>query len=165
VKRADGLLTTGDMARLTGNTLRTVRFYEEAGVLRPAGRSAGGHRLFSERELERLQFITDMRAAGLSLDEIKHLLELKARADSGKSAAGEALRTLDAQILALHEKISVFTRLTKELTRAREILHECSDCTNARCFPDACDDCDVIKHKGVLPQSMRVLWSVDGTGD
>ena len=43
------------MARLTGNTLRTVRFYEEAGILRPDRRSAGGHRLFSQHELERLQ--------------------------------------------------------------------------------------------------------------
>jgi DNA-binding transcriptional MerR regulator len=162
-KRADGLLSTGDMARLTRNTLRTVRFYEEAGILRPAGRSSGGHRLFSGRELERLQFISDMRAAGLSLDEIKSLLELKSKADSGKSAATEALDALNAQIDALEDKIAVFTRLRRELVRARQILHECQDCNNPRCFPDACDDCEVVRDKGPLPSSMRVLWSVEGS--
>jgi len=61
---AEDLLSTGDMARLTGNTLRTVRFYEEAGILHPERRSTGGHRLFTHAELERLQLISDLRAAG-----------------------------------------------------------------------------------------------------
>lgn len=44
---ADGaLLTTGEMARQSSNTLRTVRFYEEEGILRPVRRTDGGHRLF-----------------------------------------------------------------------------------------------------------------------
>ena len=71
------LLTTGEMARRSGNTLRTVRFYEEEGILRAVRRTDGGHRLFDEPELERLTLVTDMRSAGLSLDEIKHILEVK----------------------------------------------------------------------------------------
>jgi MerR family Zn(II)-responsive transcriptional regulator of zntA len=161
-ERADGLLTTGDMARLTGNTLRTVRFYEEAGILRPDRRSAGGHRLFSRRELDRLQFITDMRAAGLSLDEIKSLLELKVSAETGSEAASAALGAIDQQIGSLEQKVELFTRLTAELKDARRILTECRSCNNARCFPDACDECEVVSEGGVLPQSMRVLWAVEG---
>ena len=158
-KRADGLLTTGDMARLTGNTLRTVRFYEEAGILRPDRRSAGGHRLFSQRELERLQFISDMRAASLSLEEIRSLLELKEKSDTGQEAAESAVTALDAQIATIKEKIEVFTRLQSELLQARELLDKCRDCTNDRCFPDACDECTVMKDASV-PQSMRVLWAL-----
>lgn len=158
-KRSDGLLTTGDMARLTGNTLRTVRFYEEAGILRPDRRSAGGHRLFSQRELERLQFISDMRAASLSLDEIRSLLELKEKSDNGQQAAESAVTALDEQIATIKDKIEVFTRLQIELVRARELLDKCRDCTNERCFPDACDECEVVKDVD-LPQSMRVLWAL-----
>lgn len=160
-KRGDGLLTTGDMARLTGNTLRTVRFYEEAGILEPDRRSAGGHRLFSRRQLERLQFITDMRATGLSLDEIKSLLELKSGADTGKQAAAGALDALDAQIEVLEAKIDAFARLRDELSRAREILGACRSCTNQKCFPDACHACDVILEQSELPSSMRVLWMIE----
>lgn len=161
----DGLLTTGDMARLTGNTLRTVRFYEEAGILRPASRSAGGHRLFSGRELERLSFITDMRAAGMSLDEIRLLLELKCKAADGKVAACEAIAALNQQIEGLEQKIGVLSRLCNELAQARTILQRCKGCNNTRLFPDACDECDVVRDQPALPKSMRVLWSVDGALD
>jgi len=159
-KRADGLLTTGDMARLTGNTLRTVRFYEEAGILRPDRRSAGGHRLFSQRELERLHFISDMRAASLSLEEIRSLLELKEKAETGQQAAEAAVEALDEQLATIKDKIEVFTRLQAELTQARELLDKCRDCTNDRCFPEACNECTVMKDAGPLPQSMRVLWAL-----
>lgn len=163
-RRADGLLTTGDMARLTGNTLRTVRFYEEAGILRPDRRSAGGHRLFSERELERLQFISDMRAAGLSLDAIRDLLELKEHAKTGRQAAESALHALDSQIHALEDKIAVFTRLRSELEVARRVLRKCRECKDDRSFPDGCDECEVVGDGRRLPQSMRVLWSLAHAG-
>jgi DNA-binding transcriptional MerR regulator len=150
------------MARLTGNTLRTVRFYEEAGILRPDRRSAGGHRLFSRRELDRLQFITDLRAAGLSLDMIRSMLELKGGSKNGQQAAASALGAIDGQIESLERKLEVFSRLRSELIQAREILTHCKDCTNERCFPDACDDCEVVAGCSKLPTSMRVLWSVSG---
>lgn len=159
-RRAHGLLTTGDMARLTGNTLRTVRFYEEAGILEPDRRSAGGHRLFGLDQLERLQFITDMRATGLSLEEIRALLALKASAETGKQAAEGAVDALDAQIEALDQKLAIFTRLRAELCRAREVLEECRACTNQKCFPDACHACDVILRESELPASLRVLWMI-----
>lgn len=160
-RRSDGLLTTGDMARLTGNTLRTVRFYEEAQILQPDRRSAGGHRLFSRRQLDRLQFITDMRATGLSLEEIRALLELKNSATTGGQAAASALEAIDGQVTVLEQKIAVFTRLRDELSRAREILTECKKCANETCFPDACGACDVISERTAVPQSMRVLWGIE----
>ena len=80
------LLTTGDMARLGRSTLRTVRFYEEAGLLKVA-RHEGGHRLFSETELHKLRLASDLREAGLSLSDIKTLFELKARCGSAEEAS------------------------------------------------------------------------------
>ncbi len=149
---------------MTGNTLRTVRFYEEAGILRPDRRSAGGHRLFSRRELDRLQFITDMRASGLSLEAIRSMLELKDRSESGRKAAEGTLGAIDEQIASLEEKLEIFTRLRRELLQAKEILSACKDCTNSRCFPDACDECDVVSGRKI-PTSMRVLWSVGDNDD
>src|SRR5260221_5999883 len=66
-RRRDRWYTTGEMARLSNNTLRTVRFYEEAGILRPVGRTEGGHRLFERPELDRLLLVSDLREAGMSL--------------------------------------------------------------------------------------------------
>ncbi|MCC6524781.1 MAG: MerR family transcriptional regulator [Polyangiaceae bacterium] len=163
-ERTDGLLTTGDMARLSNNTLRTVRFYEEAGILRPERRSAGGHRLFSQRELARLQFISDMRAAGLSLEEIRDLLALKQRAESGQQAASRAVGELEKQLTSLDERIALLTRLRDELARTHEILSGCKRCENHRNFPGQCDACGHIASQPELPQSMQVLWSVPRDG-
>lgn len=148
------------MARLTGNTLRTVRFYEEAGILEPERRSPGGHRLFGQRQLDRLQFVTDLRSSGLALDDIRALLDLKSGAETGREAAATVLSAIDGRIEELEHKISVFTRLRDELTRARSILTECTSCTDDACFPDACGACDVISERRAVPTSMRVLWDI-----
>ncbi len=56
--------SSGDLARSTGNTVRTIRFYEEQGLLRPAVISEGGHRRYTEEDLEKLRLIGDLRFSG-----------------------------------------------------------------------------------------------------
>ncbi len=159
--RKPALLTTGDMARLTGNTLRTVRFYEESGILTPDRRSAGGHRLFGHQQLERLQFVSDMRASGLSLDAIRAMLSLKESAPSGKVAAEQAARTVRQHLSTLDDKIALLKRVRDELQQVEEIVvRHCRPCTDERRFPERCSDCDVIRSRPELSQSMRVLWGV-----
>src|SRR6185312_14462641 len=99
------------MARRSNNTLRTVRFYEEEGILRPVRRTEGGHRLFDRRELERLMLVTDLRSAGLSLDEIKAILEVKQRGGCGSDAARAATAVLARRIEELRDKLTVLSRL------------------------------------------------------
>ena len=150
------LLTTGEMARRSINTLRTVRFYEEEGILRPVRRTEGGHRLFDRRELERLMLVSDMRAAGLSLDEIKQILEVKQRASSGGEAAKRASEIIGRRIGELREKLRVLARLHDDLTKTSDVMTRCVGCHDGR-FPNHCDSCDVMAEP--LPRSMRVLWS------
>jgi DNA-binding transcriptional MerR regulator len=157
-ERRDGLLTTGDMARLSGNTLRTVRFYEEAGILQPDRRSAGGHRLFSQRQLDRLRFISDMRLAGLSLEQIRELLDLKPGSQTGLEAAERLEEALEGQIDRLQERIKQYSRLQRELKRVHRLLRDCRRCTDADWQPYRCEDCDLWPQKSKLPQSLRVLW-------
>lgn len=152
------LLTTGEMARRSNNTLRTVRFYEEEGILRPVRRTEGGHRLFDKRELERLMLVTDMRAAGLSLDEIKQILEVKQRANTGAEAAKTATEILGRRIEELRDKLSVLTRLQEDLTQTTDIMTACIGCHDTR-FPSRCEQCDVMSSRPSLPRSLRVLWS------
>jgi DNA-binding transcriptional MerR regulator len=154
----DALLTTGEMARRSNNTLRTVRFYEEEGILRPVRRTEGGHRLFDRTELERLMLISDMRAAGLSLDEIKQILEVKQRASSGGDAARQATEILSRRITELRDKLAALLRLQEDLTQTNSVISACVDCNDTR-FPSRCDSCSVMAGHENLPRSMRVLWS------
>lgn len=156
----DKLLTTGEMARLSNSTLRTVRFYEEEGILRPVKRTDGGHRLFDRGELDRLLFISDLRMAGLSLDEIKEILELKKASSTAKDAAQEVRRIFGARIQELHEKLAVLTRLRDEFARTSESIASCLGCQDNESFPEGCRDCSVITSHAHLPRSTRVVWSV-----
>jgi len=156
------LLTTGDMARCSSNTLRTVRFYEEEGILRPARRTEGGHRLFQRSELDRLVLVTDMRLAGLSLDEIKHILEVKQSGLSGSEAARQATQVLSGRIEELREKLHVLTRLREDLAATTDLMTACVTCHDPQ-FPSACATCTVMTAPATLPRSMRVLWSTAAT--
>jgi MerR family transcriptional regulator, copper efflux regulator len=75
----------GAVAERVGLSLRTVRYYEEMGLIRPVARTNGGFRLYTDDNIERLLTIKQMKPLGFSLDEMRELLE-----------ARDALRSLDS---------------------------------------------------------------------
>lgn len=159
-ERAD-LFTTGEMARISGTTLRTVRFYEEAGLLHPIGRTDGGHRLFRQAELDRLMLVTDMREAGMNLDDIRLLLETKLRAHSGAEAAREAQTSIESTIVLLKQKIAAMTRLREDLESTVAATRPCLDCGDQELFPDHCGKCERMgSGDGQTPRALRVLWAL-----
>ncbi|HHJ98967.1 MAG TPA: MerR family transcriptional regulator [Actinobacteria bacterium] len=66
----------GDVAARTGLSLRTLRFYEEAGLAEPTERSAGGFRLYSEADCARIDFIKRLKPLGFSVEEMRELMGL-----------------------------------------------------------------------------------------
>lgn len=64
----------GDLAGLAGLTVRTLRFYDQIGLFSPSGQTESGHRLYNEADLSRLQQIMSLKELGLSLEEIKSVL-------------------------------------------------------------------------------------------
>ena len=71
-----GLMQIGELAEQTGLSLRTIRHYDDEGLLTPSARSAGGFRLYSRDDLERLLVIRRMKPLGFSIDEMRDLLTL-----------------------------------------------------------------------------------------
>ncbi len=70
------LLQIGQVAERTGLSLRTIRFYEEAGLVLPTGRSEGGFRLYGEDAVTRLEVVKRMKPLGFALEEMRELLTL-----------------------------------------------------------------------------------------
>jgi DNA-binding transcriptional MerR regulator len=89
-----GALRIGDVARIVGTTTRTIRYYEEIGLLgEDAARQSGSHRVYSEAEVEHLREVMRLRSLlGVSLDELKTLVE-----------AEEARKALRAEVLAAED--------------------------------------------------------------
>jgi DNA-binding transcriptional MerR regulator len=150
------------MARLSNNTLRTVRFYEEAGILRPVGRTEGGHRLFERPELDRLLLVSDLREAGMSLEEIRTLLDARDNAPSGAEAARNVVTSLRRHVSDINHKVEVLTRLHDDLTRTVESASDLLECGDHKYSPDSCNACAKLESTRTLPRAMRVLFPVGG---
>ena len=69
----------GEVAERVGLSLRTVRHYDEAGLVVPSGRTPGGFRLYTDDDIERLALIKRMKPLGFTLDEMRELLALRDR--------------------------------------------------------------------------------------
>ena len=100
-----GSLRIGDVARLVGTTTRTIRYYEEIGLLgEDAARQSGSHRVYTGAEVEHLREVMRLRSLlGVSLDELKTLVE-----------AEEARKALRAEVRAAED----------DPARLRELLNE-----------------------------------------
>ena len=128
----------GELADSIGVTAKTVRYYESIGVLSPPERTDSGYRDYKPDAVERLQFIRDAQASGLTLAEIQSVLELK---DSGTRSCSHTASLLDRHLGEIDEQI-------ERLQEARRQLVVLAD--RARGIdPAACTDpnrCQVIAH-------------------
>jgi DNA-binding transcriptional MerR regulator len=108
-----GLLQIGQVADRTGLSLRTIRFYEENGLVRPTSRTDGGFRLYSEDDVARLEVIKRMKPLGFSIEEMQELLTLLAvlTRSPGDAALVDRLRMFHeaatARVHALREQLTV----------------------------------------------------------
>lgn len=68
------VISIKEVTKQTGISVRTMRYYDEIGLLRPAGKTEGGHRLYGEKEIKKLQEIQFLKTLGFSLKEIKVML-------------------------------------------------------------------------------------------
>jgi MerR family copper efflux transcriptional regulator len=130
------LLRIQEVAAMLGLTTRSIRYYEEVGLLEPAARSEGAYRLFDADDVERLRFIKGLRDdAGFSLAEIGQLLEdeaartrNRARFRTSRDAAerraiiDDALDRVDRQIASLQEKQDRLAEMITEAQGRREHL-------------------------------------------
>jgi MerR family transcriptional regulator, repressor of the yfmOP operon len=111
----------GDVAREVGTTTRTIRYYEEIGLLEPAGdRPAGGHRAYNAADVERLREILRLKdALGISLDELRD--EFRRTEDPERRVAllHEGLHHLDRQLELVRHRRTDLDQLERELTERR----------------------------------------------
>ncbi len=84
-KRAgERLLTVGEVARLTGLSVKALHHYEEKGLVPPAERTEAGYRLYGEEEVARLEFVKRAKLLGLTLEEVRELVSLAAGCNKGE---------------------------------------------------------------------------------
>jgi DNA-binding transcriptional MerR regulator len=117
----------GELARRTGVGVPTIRYYGDIGLLPPAGRGAGGHRIYGDSHMKRLQFIRRCRQLGFSQDDVRALLTYS---DQRAAPCEEVDRLVRAQLEAVREKIASLRALEtalEELAGCRgRLVEECA---------------------------------------
>ncbi|SDS08302.1 DNA-binding transcriptional regulator, MerR family [Paraoerskovia marina] len=115
----------GEVAERTGLSLRTIRYYEEVGLVRPTARTDGGFRLFTDDDVARLEVLKGMKPLGFSLDEMRELVDVldgHGGADGRSSEATLAefhARAVD-RCASLRRKLASAEALTEDLGRRLE---------------------------------------------
>lgn len=113
-------MNIGEAARASGVSAKMIRYYEQAGLIPPAGRTASGYRSYSEAEVHMLRFVRRARDLGFSVGEIGELLGLW-RDRSRQSA--DVRRIASAHIEDLHRKIDSLRQMADTL---QTLVDSCS---------------------------------------
>ncbi len=113
------MMHIGELAERTALSQRTIRHYDEIGLLTPSGRSEGGFRLYTEGDLGRLLLIRRMKPLGYSLDQMGDLLRALDGADGVGAAAESARRALNDFRTDAEERRA---KLAKQLDAADEFI-------------------------------------------
>lgn len=124
-------LPIGVVARRAGLAVSAVRYYEEVGLLDPAGRSDGGHRVYPERAVDVLTLVRHCRDFGFSIDDTRALLSL---ADDSKGDCQDARDIAKGHLNAVRAKLSELRQLERSLSRfVRDCEQECAGGPAAQC--------------------------------
>jgi DNA-binding transcriptional MerR regulator len=106
----------GELAAQFGLNPKTIRYYEEIGLLPRADRSESGYRLYDERDGERLGFIRRAKTLGLLLDEIRDILSVQ---ETGEPPCGQVLSLIDTKISAIGQRMIELAAFRTELATLR----------------------------------------------
>jgi DNA-binding transcriptional MerR regulator len=114
--------TIGELARRTGLSVRTIRFYSDAGVVPPSGRSPAGYRLYDAEAVARLETARTLRDLGIDLETVTRILDRELNLSDVVVLHADAL---DAQIRILRVRRSVLRAVAKRNTtlEGMELMH------------------------------------------
>ncbi|MFF3877308.1 heavy metal-responsive transcriptional regulator [Streptomyces sp. NPDC001978] len=102
----------GEVAELTGTSTKTIRFYEQSGLVPPPARTPSGHRVYGPETADRLRFIRRCQAAGMTLQEVRQILTVH---DRGESPCGHVGRVLTDRLENVRAQITELATLEAHL--------------------------------------------------
>jgi DNA-binding transcriptional MerR regulator len=150
------LLKIGEVARRTGVTLRTIRYYQSLGLIEPARRTHGGLYLYRTEACDRIQFIRDLRSLDVPLARIKDLLHQRKAAGTGAEGARCVAATLTRGLAEVEKRVQQYLVLRHEMTETLGVLETCLRCS-ATPLREVCYACDNLTRRERVPAYIRAL--------
>ncbi|QOL25415.1 Cd(II)/Pb(II)-responsive transcriptional regulator [Thalassotalea euphylliae] len=118
----------GELSKVSGCSIQTIRYYEKEGLLNPPSRSEGNFRLYDEKALKELEFVKHCRSLDIPLSDIKTLVELKNKPEESCSSVNNLIAN---QLELVNQRIKELKVLKSELQIMKKACS--SDNTVERC--------------------------------
>ena len=115
-----GRFRIGELAARVGLTERTIRYYEELGLLDSVKRLDGGIRVYTDDDARRLRFIQKLKVLGLTLQEMSELEELYQGRRSNRTVLPRLIELLDTHLATMTERMNELAALRDEIRSYRE---------------------------------------------
>jgi DNA-binding transcriptional MerR regulator len=151
------LLKIGDFARLAGTNLRTLRYYEELGLLDAATRSRGGFRYYRRTDIHRVRMIRDLQELGLNLDRICALLSPRSADEPREKFQARVCLALEEQDRLLAVRLAAVEEQRRKVAQALHKIRECRHCTQVPGIDNNfCEPCSTTGEH--LPDGLSALY-------
>lgn len=118
-QEAEQLIPIGEVARMLDVTTRTLRYWEEMGVVEASHRSEGGNRLYTQYMVRRMRFIIKLKELGLTIKEMQDLGAAYGDAKKTENMIPRLVEILDSHINKIDEKMAKLASLRKEIVDYR----------------------------------------------
>jgi DNA-binding transcriptional MerR regulator len=152
------MLKIGELAEELGTTPRTIRLYEELGVIAPE-RTIGGTRLYREKDMARLTVALRLARLGRELGDVQQLAEIRGLCSSGADAVAKVVPVLDELRAWIDATRSELDILKNDLEKADRLIRQCSKCPNKPNRKD-CPNCPM--DRDVRSSDLaRLIWDPD----
>jgi DNA-binding transcriptional MerR regulator len=145
----------GDIARRLGTTVRTLRYYEEQGLLHPR-RSEGGTRLYDAQDEARFAALLALSRLDFPLQQLAELAAIRPTSRSGDEASRQVSQRLATMRQQLAEQAEAIAAMQRELQRADTLVQRCFGCRQPP-RRAVCDRCEV-SHGVEDNQVLQVVW-------
>ncbi len=145
----------GEVAALAGTTIRTIRYYEEEGLLLPL-RTGGGTRLYHQQHLTRLTTILQLADQGFSLESIRQLASIRDKCKTGDQSSNLVSAQLSNELDIISARLSELEHLKKEILQAMKAITKCRGCQNQP-TSKGCPQCPV-KHERDKIGLLNLIW-------
>ena len=123
-QETEQLITIGEVARMLDVTTRTLRYWEEMGVIEASHRSEGGNRLYTPYMVRRMRFIVKLKELGLTIKEMQDLGAAYGEARKTEYMIPRLVEILDSHINKVDEKMAKLASLRKDIVDYRQRMVE-----------------------------------------
>ena len=120
----EGTYAIGEISRLVDLSQRTIRYYEEIGLLHSVRRIENGKRVYTDHDVRRLKFINRLKVLGLSLSEMVDLEKIYRKQRNNREILPKLLEILDERAAQIDERVAQLVTLKKEIREYQQRLRD-----------------------------------------